>query len=271
MNRKECYYTATVLPAIICADNFRHFSKFMRLLNIDASQIYTPDGELSIQFFTEYSLADAIFSSITRERFHNFSPLGDTPDLIILIPGNSEPTMIVIEGKMFMGLTRGNLAEQMENQNKNIIAPLNKMWPELKIIHVSILPEALLHEFGTLQPRSLTWESILKEFRDVSSAQYFLDVLATALEDFPELRALPVFDANADAKMSGQNIANGFGDTRFPFQIMGRAQGMTGQKLLEDINSGRWKTQAYQVSKADVPLNTNWFQIAEFVKLVGDL
>jgi len=32
LNRKEKYYTGTVLPGIICADNFAHFSHFTRLL-----------------------------------------------------------------------------------------------------------------------------------------------------------------------------------------------------------------------------------------------
>jgi len=31
LNRKEVYFTATVLPAIICADGFEHFHLFLKL------------------------------------------------------------------------------------------------------------------------------------------------------------------------------------------------------------------------------------------------
>ncbi len=34
INRKEVYYTATVLPCIVCADGFAHIHRFWELLGI---------------------------------------------------------------------------------------------------------------------------------------------------------------------------------------------------------------------------------------------
>jgi hypothetical protein len=36
INRKEVYYTATVFPAIVCADGFKYIHRLWRLLGIDA-------------------------------------------------------------------------------------------------------------------------------------------------------------------------------------------------------------------------------------------
>ncbi len=37
LNRKERYYTGTVLPMIVCCDEFAHFGRFLRLCGV-------PDG-----------------------------------------------------------------------------------------------------------------------------------------------------------------------------------------------------------------------------------
>jgi hypothetical protein len=36
INRKEVYYTATVLPCIVCADGFAHIHRLWQLLGIEA-------------------------------------------------------------------------------------------------------------------------------------------------------------------------------------------------------------------------------------------
>ncbi len=61
LNRKERYFTGTVLPAIVCADNFRHFDLFLRLLTTAELPRVDPHPErTNLQFFTEYSFVEAL-------------------------------------------------------------------------------------------------------------------------------------------------------------------------------------------------------------------
>jgi hypothetical protein len=70
LNRKEVYFTATVLPAINCANDFAHFDRFLKLLKAPESAIQAaPFSTANVQFFTEYCLADAIFGDETKSRF----------------------------------------------------------------------------------------------------------------------------------------------------------------------------------------------------------
>jgi hypothetical protein len=39
VNRRERFYTGTVFPALVCADDFAHFHRFLTLLNIGDTQV----------------------------------------------------------------------------------------------------------------------------------------------------------------------------------------------------------------------------------------
>ena len=71
---------------------------------------------------------------------------------------------------------------------------------------------------------------------------------------------------NADDKISGQVIYSRYtaGDTNFTW--MGRTGGRQGFELLEDLRTGRWKTQKYEVRHDPLRNNRNWFPIKSFVE-----
>jgi hypothetical protein len=50
--------------------------------------------------------------------------------------------------------------------------------------------------------------------------------------------------------------------------MMGRQSGLSGRQLLNDIESGKWMQQTYEVNSRPKPANRNWFYIQEFVELV---
>jgi hypothetical protein len=57
LNRKERYYTGTILPQIIASDNFSSFNRFWKLIGGEHDlEIQVTNGGVNIQFFTEYNL-----------------------------------------------------------------------------------------------------------------------------------------------------------------------------------------------------------------------
>lgn len=65
LNRKERYYTGTVLPMLIASDRFAHLHHFLTLCELDVKPFgrEAVSGAPGIQFFTEYNLVESIFGS----------------------------------------------------------------------------------------------------------------------------------------------------------------------------------------------------------------
>ena len=73
---------------------------------------------------------------------------------------------------------------------------------------------------------------------------------------------------NSDIKLSGTALLEAFqGGAEW---WVGRGGGgISGERFLEDVRTGRWKTQVYEVStKANEPPSPNYFGLAEFVQAV---
>jgi hypothetical protein len=210
INRKERYYTATVFPGLVCAENFRYFDRFLTLLNLGGKHFDVRTD----QFFTEYGLAEALFADKARvNEFFPDAPGGrDTPDIVILITNGPEPLLIAIEAKMYGSFFKGQLEAQMDRQEKGVLVHLRNRWPRLRVVHAALLPKLIAEakNFGSLRPAPglsdprpvITWEGIHAAFKDVESAQYFLEVLNAAISKFP---CLKWHDGLVEAQITGEN------------------------------------------------------------------
>lgn len=266
LNRKEVFFTATVLPAIICADGFAHFHRFLDLLGLRNIPIDVRKDSANIQFFTEYCLAESIYGERANARFPNPRPDRDRPDVMIFIEG-SAPLLIAVEAKVYSYVRASDLKREMENQEKQVLSYLRNLWPDLQTFHAALLPDALKREFGDPGATLIfTWEDILRTYEDVESAQYFCEILRIALEDYPILRSPEAtFGAHAEGKLTGAEILRCYQSRDTKFQAMGRRGGIDGAALRDDIVENRWEKQEYEVRSSPDDLPANWFRISEFV------
>jgi hypothetical protein len=273
INRKEVYYTATVLPCIVCADGFAHIHRLWQLLGIEAPQVNATLESANIQFLTEYNAKQSIYIDLDRVRFPAEVVSGETPDVLILVNGPS-PLMVSIEAKMYDTVTTGDLLDQLRLQREKVLTPLASGIPEARLVQVALLPAGMRITAEAIQPaRLLHWEQIVKEFAVVASASYFCGVLDLALKHYEVLRNEKlVFHANMEAKMTGEEILKGYDDGTLEFRTMGRAGGSTGAGLAQDLASGRWRKRHYELRSQETPLaNRNWFAIKDFVARVRQL
>jgi hypothetical protein len=271
LNRKEAFFTATVLPAIICADSFKHFDRFLNLLGLRHVPIDVSVKEANIQFFTEYCLVEAIYDEMTVRRFQPPPPLSrERPDVMILIQG-SEPLLIVIEAKLYASTQASALKAEMERQEKHVLSYLRKHWSGLHTIHAALLPEEMKQEFGDHGPTLMvTWEDILREYEDVESARYFHEILRIGLHDYKTLKGRMLsFRMHADGTLTGAEILRGHQNGTLEFQAMGRQGGIDGDPLKDDITKNRWQKHQYEVRRSSAVLATNWFPVSDFVALIS--
>ena len=64
LNRKERFYTGTVLPAIVAADGFAYLDRFLALCGItDVVTSSRRDGSAPCQLMTEYNFAESLVGS----------------------------------------------------------------------------------------------------------------------------------------------------------------------------------------------------------------
>jgi hypothetical protein len=257
VNRKERFYTGTVLPGLVCADNFRHLGLFLSLCGLHDCRI----GE-DVQFFTEYGFGESVYTEADKQFWEGpFSH--DTPDVVV----RSGDWLLTVEAKMFHNPTVAALDRQMQAQK-----PLVDRWVDRLGVtrhqHVLLLPHRLVDQVGpqlgaldTPWP-VVTWEAVLDLYRGLAD-RYWVTVLDEALDQYTQLVSTgPQFGQHKDATMTGFDIIDGWPD--HGYLTMGRQAGLSGDLLNADFASGRWRTHSYEVSKQSTPANGNWFTIEEF-------
>jgi len=266
INRKERYYTGTVLPAIVCQNNFQHFSRFLELLGLKGLSFNAIPASADIQFFTEYGFAESVFGAATLARFANAPIERDTPDILIFI-GGTTPHLIAIEAKMFDRVTAAELNAQM-NRQAVILDYIKNRFAGIEVRHVALLPAKLQAQIGVLAKPVITWEQLIASYEGLPGAAYFVEILDIALGKHESLKAVSTPGINSHGKMSGEAIWLSYTSDNCLFGTVGRSGGINGALFQSDLKSQAWRTQVYEVSKKPIPVNQNWFSISDFIRLL---
>lgn len=116
LNRKERYFTGTVLPGLIGDNGFAHMHRFLALCGIDV-ELQEPDSNpldasQDIEFFTEYGFAESVHTSKDKARFADRPYERDTPDVVIVGPD----WLLAVEAKVYHRPTREALEAQLTKQ-----------------------------------------------------------------------------------------------------------------------------------------------------------
>ena len=268
LNRKERFYTGTVFPMIVCAENFRWLHAFLKL--IPGCPVVAIDGRpdtANTQVFTEYSLAESTVGH-ARTRLPDPPRSKETPDIVILVDG-PERLLVAVEAKMYDTPTQADLTEQMRAQQVHLQYLVDKLGIR-HCHHVALLPEKLVRVVGPLSFPVVTWEQVHQVFLPLRGSQeHFLGVLRLALDEYDNLvsRGRGVYGANAQRHMTGQEILDAIG-TDPGVKTMGRKRGLHGTELTRDVVDGAWRSHVYEVSAAPVPVNRNWFLVEDFLAKV---
>jgi hypothetical protein len=70
---------------------------------------------------------------------------------------------------------------------------------------------------------------------------------------------------NADAKLLGQRIYDGYKADTLEYTFMGRTGGREGPELIDDLATQGWRSRHYEVRFNRISGNRNWFSIRSFV------
>ena len=270
-NRKERYFTGTVLPALVTSDGFGHLQRFLDLCGVDGFVSPGLDGDQNIQFFTEYSFKESRLAD-DHARFPYPLPGGETPDVIIA--GHS--WLIAIEAKMFHRPTRASLQEQIGKQRSVLDYMVRGMAPQgTTIYHVVLIPESLRQEVeGTHGPldhvTTLTWEQVALAYRRVGP-RFWWHQLDYALKNMHSLASDNSWGKYRDGTLTGNELLAGYkaqDPSVTQFGWMGRRGGLMGSDMKnKDLVDDAWRAKAYWVRRHPKD-HINWFPVAQFLDAV---
>ena len=263
LNRKERFYTGTVLPMLVASDGFAHLHRFLGLCGLDVDPRaddsgHPLDGTAPVQLFTEYSFAESVFTDRDRKRFPDPPSHADTPDVVLTGPD----WLLAVEAKMFHTPSPAALNAQLRRQRV-----LVDYWATQfgiareRVAHVLLAPAGL--NTAGVRGSVVTWQQVRDAYANVAP-QHWLGVLEDALARYGQLRSQPS-TANADAVLTGAAIVEAHADGTLAYTHMGRGGGLDGAALTADLASGAWREQRYEVREGAEAPNGNWFPIGEFV------
>jgi hypothetical protein len=83
LNRKERFYTAAVLPMLVCADDFAHLDRLLTLAGLTDIPSNSSEGH-GVQVFSEYGYWESIHPLPDTDP--EAPTTRDTPDLVLFSP-----------------------------------------------------------------------------------------------------------------------------------------------------------------------------------------
>lgn len=265
-NRKERFFTGTVLPALLFNNGLSNFYTFLREIKgfpIGINEAQTNDNYI---FYTEYNLKTACEGNIGCKIY---APTNDTPDLIIEILKPLK-VFVIIEAKMFEKTNQHRIDAQIDRQRQYVAEPLNKAFQleENQIFHIALVPEAL----GIKSSKSyqvINWEFFIgNQSLDVTT-NYFHNYLRFALDNYEELVSKSTgggLPTTVEFYMKGPALYELCEES--PDFWVGRMGGE--KKIQEDVQSDKWRKHMYCVNSVKPAKGRpgNWIPLMKFRDLI---
>ena len=264
INRKERYYTGTVLPMIVASNEFAHLNCFLELCEVPSDVAVKADpASCNIEFFTEHGFKDSLKGG-AEKRFR--APADKSaPDLVIYIESDKS-LLLSVEAKLFENVSAYTLQGQLRRQADLLHVMFDGVGTRPLVHQVALLPAKLGIPGPIGDVHVITWEKVACTFRDVAPV-YWIAVLDEALIRYEDLVSRSA-GRNYDATITGQEIYMRHNEGDNTYSWMGREGGLHGLKIHDDLETEGWMKRKYKV-RYEPPTNRhNWFAIADYVKKV---
>ena len=265
INRKERFYTATVLPSLLFHDGLSNLFRFLKEIKGFPSDINEENTGDNFLFYTEYNLKESAGKKSVGAEIYTVT--GDTPDAIIEI---LEPTkaFVVIEAKMFANLTQNEFKKQMQAQKKAVIEILQEKYElhDNQMFHIALTPNKLKF-IDTNDYQVINWEFFIENDDIDVHSNYFYNFLRFALENYNELLSDKFGPASTvEDEIPGIDIYKDGTDQKTLW--VGRKGGK--KTVTEDVRKNIWRERLYCINteKPKDGVKGNWLSSKEFVDIV---
>jgi len=262
LNRKERFYTGTVLPALLFHNGWSNFYTFLREIKdfpVDVNETQTNDNFI---FCTEYNLKESAGDRSVGRKMNVLT--NDTPDVIIEIL--KPRVFIIIEAKMFEKTNQHKIDGQIDRQRSYIAGPLRKAFQmdESQIFHIALVPEASRIK-SCKSYQVINWEFFIgNQSLDVTN-NYFHNYLRYALDNYEQLVSKATgggLPNTVEFHLKGPALYDLCEEN--PDHWVGRMGGE--KKIQEDFQSDKWRKHMYCVNSVKPVKGQpgNWIPLMKF-------
>jgi len=185
LNRKERFYTGTVLPALLFHNGLENFYRFLDSIEgfpHEINEVATGDNFL---FYTEYNLRESAGDRNIGRKIN--APTNDTPDIVVMIL-KPVKVFIIIEAKMFAKVSQEDLRRQILRQKKYVGNILKEefLLEDKDFYYLALVPKGL-GIGSTTEYQVVNWEFFIdNEHLDVQD-NLFYNYLKSALKNYKKL------------------------------------------------------------------------------------
>ena len=260
MNRKERFYTGTILPSLLFHNGFSNLYRFLEAIPGFPKEVNEKTTGDRFLFYTEYNLKES--AGKRNVGVEILAETNETPDVVMHILHPAE-LFVVIEAKMFQRLTQDVFNTQMRAQKEAVINRLEEQYHPERVFHVALLPSKL--GFGDTDDYTVVnWEFFVDNGALDVQGNYFYPYLKFALNNYCCLVSV----RSVIHRIPGSAIYNDGNPDKNLW--VGRSGGR--EVIEEDVRAGRWKRTLYTISSGEGPptggRKGNWLRSGEFAKLV---
>jgi hypothetical protein len=265
MNRKEKFFSATVLPSILFHNGLSNFYTFLHLIDKFPAQITEKNTSDHFFFFSEYSLRQSAGPRNVGVQIDTES--GDIPDILIEIirPVRS---VVVIEAKMFQNYPQKDFDDQMNRQKRLVLNGIQEKFKidDDKVFHMGLVPEKLGYK-NRQSYQVINWEVFLGD-SFATKGNCFINYLRFALTHYYSLveKKQSKIASTVKELISGMALFRDAEEGKFFW--VGRKGGI--KQFTEDAKDGSWVNRRYSWNdnRPDRGQAGNWITGAKFAQII---
>ncbi|MHB0914903.1 MAG: hypothetical protein ACYC4M_04365 [Thermoleophilia bacterium] len=268
LNRKERFYTGTVLPSILFHNGTGNLFRFLREIDGFPPEVDEASTVDDFLFYTEYNLKQSAGKKNIGATINTDS--NDTPDAVIEVLAPLK-AFVVIEAKMFSNISETAFGGQIKAQKRAFNDAVQAKYglDNGQMFHVALVPEKLGLK-STPDYQVIHWEFLHSDAMDLDG-NYFVNYLRIALKNYSDLVSSSPWGepSTATGQMKGFDIYNDH--TAGEEHWVGRCGGKV--KIGEDIRKGSWRNFNYYISphKPEGGRKGNWIHSSVFADLVDGI
>jgi len=264
INRKERFYTGTVLPSLLFHGGLSNLYSFLRQIRGFPDEVKQENTKDAFLFYTEYNLKESAGKRNVGTEI--FTATRDTPDVVIQIL-QPVTAFVIVEAKMFAKLTQNRFDRQMKAQKNAIIDVLTQTYQGCYAFHIALLPNKLGFQDTSDDYQILNWEFFLDNKGLNLQGNYFIDYLKYALKNYDKLVSKAGGKASTiQAQKSGMSIYLDYKEDKIYW--VGRFGGIA--TIEDDVRTGAWRNKLYGIN-IEEPRDGregNWVTSKEFADII---
>jgi len=266
LNRKERFYTGTVLPALLFHNGVTNFYTFLRMITNLPTEITASTTGYDFIFYTEYNLKESAGDRNIGRRIP--AKTNDTPDVVIEIL-KPVKVFIIIEAKMFAKVSQEDLRKQILRQKKYVGNILKEefLLEDKNFYYLALVPRDL-NVTSTSEFQVINWENFIENPKFKIADNLFFNYLRCALKNYKDL--VQVKCSSLPPHVEGQKLGVEVyesGKTKEDFWV-GRQGGK--KSFVDDIKNDDWADRRYYFG-FNIPEAIRirqWISCEEFADLV---